>query len=247
MGTLHSQLCVTAAKWLRRPESKGGPGCLVAVSECQAADSGEIPDAIGFRCVGWEQHSVLVEVKVTRGDFLADAKKPHRVEAASGLGVFRYYMAPEGLIAPAELPPRWGLVEVSSRAVKVRVGHVLEPRVRELNWQKNYEAWKHSSNRNREMSLLVKMLARVGDMDTYQRELKIARNLFSRTARTAEAYRQRADAAERDLWLLRNRLEDAGIELPDAPSDARVRRRAAFQTGDSAVMADAQESTKIQV
>jgi hypothetical protein len=111
----HKDLCNLSVKWLRRPASLAEPGCNVAVSECTGSYSGEIADAIGFRSVGDEQHSVVVEAKTTRSDFLADARKPHRVGAVAGMGTFRYYIAPIGLIQVEELPSGWGLIEASPR------------------------------------------------------------------------------------------------------------------------------------
>lgn len=213
MSALHTELCVLGAKWLRFPASRGGPGCIISMSECQAADNGETPDAIGFRNAGYEQHSVLVEAKTSRADFLADARKPHRIDAAKGMGEFRYFIAPAGLLNVAELPPKWGLIEVTGRSMKVRAGHVLEPRKPELGYGRDFEPWRHPSNRAREMSLILKMLARVGDVDLYQRELKVARNERARIARDYERERDRAENAERATFILRNRLEDAGINI----------------------------------
>ncbi len=100
----HGDLCNLGVKWLRRPASQDGPGCNIAASECTGSYSGEITDAIGFRSVGDEQYTVIVEEKATRTDFLADAKKPHRNGAVIGMGVFRYILAPAGLIQIEELP-----------------------------------------------------------------------------------------------------------------------------------------------
>src|SRR5690606_30712771 len=118
----HADLCALALKWLKRPRSAGGAGCAVAVSECRTGWSGEIPDAIGFRCAEPDPGSVVVEVKVSRPDFLADSKKPHRT--SGGVGDWRYYMAPQGIISAVDLPKGWGLLEVNSRGhVKVVAGH----------------------------------------------------------------------------------------------------------------------------
>jgi hypothetical protein len=46
-------------------------------------------------------------------DFKADARKQARNEDGFGLGDFRYFMVPAGLVKPEELPARWGLLEVS--------------------------------------------------------------------------------------------------------------------------------------
>jgi hypothetical protein len=54
---------------------------------------------------------VLVECKVTRGDFLADRAKPWRVKPEQGVGCERFYLAPAGLIRADELSCGWGLLE----------------------------------------------------------------------------------------------------------------------------------------
>jgi len=86
----------------------------VVLSE-QACVSGEMPDAIGWKKAC---HSVLVESKVSRGDFLADRGKPFRLKPESGVGCERYYLAPRALIRVEELPAGWGLLEVCGREVE---------------------------------------------------------------------------------------------------------------------------------
>jgi len=97
----HAQLVERAVRWLRRYR------CGVVLSE-QACVSGEMPDAIG-----WKQacHSVLVECKLTRADFLADRSKPFRQKPEKGVGSERFYLAPAGLVKIEELPAGWGLLE----------------------------------------------------------------------------------------------------------------------------------------
>jgi hypothetical protein len=75
-----------------------------------------MPDAIG-----WKQanHSVLVECKVTRGDFLADRAKPFRVKPEKGVGSERFYLTPPGLIKVEELPAGWGLLELRRGRVEM--------------------------------------------------------------------------------------------------------------------------------
>lgn len=55
-------------------------------------------------------YSYMIETKISRSDFLADFKKPHRING--GIGNYRYYACPEGLIKPEELPEKWGLIYV---------------------------------------------------------------------------------------------------------------------------------------
>ena len=65
----HALLVSKAVEWLRLRYK-----CGVILSE-QYCATGEVPDVIGWKgfC-----RSVLIECKVTRADFLADAAKPFR-------------------------------------------------------------------------------------------------------------------------------------------------------------------------
>jgi hypothetical protein len=98
----HAQLVDRAVRWLRSYR------CGVVLSE-QACVSGEMPDALG-----WKQacHSVLVECKVTRADFLADRAKPFRTKPDKGVGSERFYLTPASLLKREELPAGWGLLEL---------------------------------------------------------------------------------------------------------------------------------------
>jgi len=87
-----------AVQWLRRYR------CGVVLSE-QASVSGEMPDAIGWKRAC---HSVLVEGKVSRADFLADRDKPFRQRPEIGVGCERYYLTPRGLLRTEELPRAGG-------------------------------------------------------------------------------------------------------------------------------------------
>jgi hypothetical protein len=97
----HAQLVEKAVHWLRRYR------CGVVLSE-QACVSGEMPDAIGWKRAC---HSVLVECKVTRSDFVADRAKPFRFKPEQGVGCERFYLVPAGLLRREELPQGWGLLE----------------------------------------------------------------------------------------------------------------------------------------
>jgi len=97
----HAQLVEKAVRWLRCYR------CGVVLSE-QACTSGEMPDAIG-----WKQacHSVLVECKISRSDFLVDRQKPFRLKPQKGVGSERFYLTPPQLLSVDELPDGWGLLE----------------------------------------------------------------------------------------------------------------------------------------
>ena len=82
----HEKLVARAVAWLRRYR------CGVVLSE-QSCASGETPDAIGWKRAC---HSVVVECKISRADFLADREKPFRSKSEKGMGCERYYLAPAG-------------------------------------------------------------------------------------------------------------------------------------------------------
>jgi len=106
----HGQLVEKAVQWLRSYR------CGVILSE-QACASGEMPDAIGWKRAC---HSVVVECKVSRGDFLADADKPFRRKPQLGMGCERFYLTPPALLRVEELPFGWGLLEYSHRKITMK-------------------------------------------------------------------------------------------------------------------------------
>jgi hypothetical protein len=109
-GPSHALLVEKAVEWLRTRYR-----CGIILSE-QYCATGEVPDAIGWK---GSCHSVLVECKVSRADFLADATKSFRLKPQEGLGCERYYLAPEGMIGAAELPAGWGLLEYAKRTISI--------------------------------------------------------------------------------------------------------------------------------
>lgn len=133
----HAQLVERAVRWLRWYR------CGVVLSE-QACISGEMPDAIG-----WKQacHSVLVECKVTRADFLADRDKPFRKKSEEGVGSERFYLTPPGLLKIEELPVAWGLLELRRGRVEM-----LHPSAKNLRTATGFRY---------EMNLLLASLRRV--------------------------------------------------------------------------------------
>lgn len=196
----HKELCAMAAAWLQRPSSRNGPGCTISISETANFINDEIPDAIGWRVNKYlGGGSVLVEVKTTRSDFLVDAKKPHRLNPEQGMGKFRYYMAPEGLLKIDELPEKWGLLEVNSKGhIKVRAGHVLCSHNTNLNAQD----WIHKHNEFAETCTLALVLNRVGDPQKVQDWLRESQNKYASLSKAYEALRKREEELETRLHLL---------------------------------------------
>lgn len=71
----------------------------------------EVPDILGFNSNG----TFLLEVKISRTDFLADRKKVFRIFAERGIGDWRFFVVPKGLVTIDELPDNWGLIEVNDK------------------------------------------------------------------------------------------------------------------------------------
>lgn len=159
----HKELVEKAIRWLRKPLGQGGAGCHVAVSECKTGYDGEQPDAMGFRAyTEMLGGSVMCEVKVSRADFKADRHKPHRNGTQLGVGEHRFYVAPVGLISPSELPDSWGLVEVTQRGgTRCVCGYPSTTHYGDR--QSLFKETRLECNRERELNLLIRLLARVGD------------------------------------------------------------------------------------
>ncbi|MBI6727323.1 hypothetical protein YA0089_27285 [Pseudomonas viridiflava] len=102
---LHKLLCKKGASWFR---SKGFP---IAAPGISTHWTKEKPDVVSFR----SNCSAIIECKTTRGDFLADAKKPFR--SSGGVGTYRFYLCPVDLIKIDELPLGWGLLYFDGKKV----------------------------------------------------------------------------------------------------------------------------------
>lgn len=112
--TLHDELVKRAARWL-----KGTCGCSAVLTELRAfTASGECPDAVGWR----SNYSILVECKASRSDYLADKKKAFRLDAGRGIGTYRFYLCPPGVIELVDLPEAWGLLYAEKRTISRVVG-----------------------------------------------------------------------------------------------------------------------------
>lgn len=175
----HAELVALAERWLRNSVR-----CSVVLCELHAATgTGEIPDAIGWNST----ITVLVECKATRADFLADRRKRFRVEPSAGMGVYRYFLAPPGLIGREELPLGWGLLIPRAKTIQRIVGH--DPR-----------SWKEPPpfpfcNRRAEAIMLLSALnrLRLGLGEAEFRRLTHAR-IMQKTTAELDAEAERAAA-----------------------------------------------------
>lgn len=109
---------------------KGNKHATVVFTELSTS-TGETPDVIGWFGVSGGQ-SILIECKVSRSDFLADQQKSFRLLEESGVGDFRYFAAPCGVISPEEIPEGWGLFEVT----QYRTHEVVKPAVKPADKRK---------------------------------------------------------------------------------------------------------------
>jgi len=110
---MHTDLVKIAERWLVNSK-----GCGFAFADLRTINT-ETPDAIGFR----SGMSILVETKASRADFHADKKKIFRRNPSVGMGSFRYFLCPRGIIKPEDLPEKWGLLWVNEKSqVRQKVG-----------------------------------------------------------------------------------------------------------------------------
>lgn len=115
----HAELVEISHRWLSHELQ-----CSFVLREMRHLhDMGEIQDAPGIKISWGEIGSILVECKATRADYLADRQKKFRQDSRGGVGAFRFFCAPGGIILPEDLPPRWGLVVVNGRrTLRMAVG-----------------------------------------------------------------------------------------------------------------------------
>lgn len=112
-NSLHYNLCQEAARWLKKQRFAGYKYIAVELV-CIAAEN---PDVWGTNgCV-----STMIEVKTSRSDFLRDKEKFCRTHQEHAIGNYRYYLCPEGIINPTELPDNWGLLYWNGKEIKLIV------------------------------------------------------------------------------------------------------------------------------
>lgn len=145
----HIDLVALGAKWLKKQ------GFGVIATEIQAAFCREQADVVGFRSTC----SAIIEAKVSRGDFLADAKKPERSSEGKGIGVYRFYLCPVGVIEPQDLPLKWGLLhEKGGKVIEVvrPLGNIW-PGYGADHWKE----WQHASSLESERAALFSIARRL--------------------------------------------------------------------------------------
>jgi hypothetical protein len=83
----------------------------------QKIGEGEYIDGFAFNCYPSKHYErIAYEVKVNRGDFLAELKNPDKREPFLRYSNRFYFVAPVGLIKPEEVPDECGLIEIHGDA-----------------------------------------------------------------------------------------------------------------------------------
>lgn len=114
--TLHRAMCEEAARILHKGGFDHRMGHKYVAIELMTYGE-EIPDV--WATNGWSVS--VVEVKTSRSDFLRDKNKICRQNPIEGIGNFRWYFAPKGLIKEDELPENWGLAEADENGKYVHL------------------------------------------------------------------------------------------------------------------------------
>src|SRR5947209_3089529 len=122
----HQELVDIAARWARNRH-----GVVVKEFACL---HWEIADVIAFTA----GYSTLIECKASRADFLADKKKVFRSHPEMGMGNYRIYCAPKGMIKESELPDGWALLEINEgKKAKLNVDIYKFDKLKTIFWFEN--------------------------------------------------------------------------------------------------------------
>lgn len=120
----HSDLVTIGARYLRYQNN-----CSIVIEEPASAYFVK-PDVMGFQMYS----SFMIEVKISRSDFLADKRKKH---AGDVIANRNYYLVPTGLIAPEDIKNGYGLIYApNNRWQDLEV-------VKECELQKEVNEWVH--------------------------------------------------------------------------------------------------------
>lgn len=165
----HDKLVEKATNFLKYQKN-----CSVVLKEFHAATrGGERPDVLGWK----GGTSYMIECKTSRGDFRADRKKSCRKFNPNnkywnkyGVGVYRYYFVPEGLIEPTEIPNNWGLVYLDGRSYKEVISSDVSYHAKnKINEEPRYNEPTKASLKNEILTLssLVRRLVEDGAENKY--------------------------------------------------------------------------------
>ncbi|PRH19529.1 hypothetical protein [Burkholderia multivorans] len=181
-GDLHKLLVTLGERWLKRQ------GFAVVATELVTLGTREQADVIGFK----SQCSAVIEAKASRSDFLADARKPHRI--AGGLGTYRFYLCPPDVIQVSDLPERWGLLYADGRTIR----EILRPTGNAWPSPRSpfgdWSAFQHEADQDAERGVLFSIARR---RSLSRSDEQYERKLQDETRRADRLARENVDLAEK--------------------------------------------------
>lgn len=209
----HRALVELGERWAKRQ------GFAIVATELTALGCREQADVIAFR----SSCSLMIEAKCSRADFFADSKKPERV--AGGLGVYRFYICPAGLISPAELPARWGLLWAETgkiNAVKAPKGNGW-PSYDPASTYGQWAEFMHEPDLRAERAVMFSIARRRSlsrSEESYEAKLREANQRAERLARSNDALAEENRKISMRLFLL-----ESGAGDPAASDQRAIPRR----------------------
>lgn len=214
----HKELCEIGAKILKTKFK-----CTVSIHEPRGLK--ENPDAIGWR-YGWGmceyEGSILLEAKTSRADFKKDFKKAFRITPTDGIGNWRFYLCPTGIIKPEELPDKWGLIYVDDkRKTKIIVNPYETRATRRLNKFNDFNVenerflltrWLSKTENPEKISLLIREINTknnrlhnvVDDLQKQNSQLNKYKRMFTKYTKLLE----NVDVDHNDVYDEIRRLRD---------------------------------------
>ena len=99
----HRQLVELGARFIMSQRYPADYGWRILMETGFRAEN---PDVFAFT----RYHSILIECKASRSDFLRDKKKPFRKNPQLGIGKRRYYLVNEGVARQEDMPEGWQLL-----------------------------------------------------------------------------------------------------------------------------------------
>lgn len=148
----HKDLVIRGVKWLKNNHHYKYRSPIVLPEYSCSANS--IPDVIGISA----DRTTVLECKVSRSDFKADAKKGHR-RYINQLGNSRFYLVPTGLITPEEINNGWGLLYCHDHKITIE---------KESDW--------FTETRNQEYRVLYSLIRRIAYNDLREKTIAMLVN-----------------------------------------------------------------------
>ena len=96
MNMTHDEMVLRVASWMNKTSK-------VVLRDAMRTINKEQPDVMAWKT----NISILIEVKTTRADFLADKRKSFRKNPSEGMGDWRFYACEPGVINVSDLPEDW--------------------------------------------------------------------------------------------------------------------------------------------